>query len=218
MVNDYFKGSEVSTLNADKFALEHLDKGIIKEDLEVMERKFWDYKLWHPMVATMYFVHRYHTIAAKVIEREEGTKAGANYRRYAAAYDLRKQKLATIRAFWKARQHADAIGCTYDVYVRAAIRHFRANIKLYPKPARGKQYLPFATQLYSKAILNQAILDWTEEKKKRFPLPESTVIPNNTQLWFRPEMEAWLLEEAKKHEYGKHYIGKARDNGILLHS
>jgi len=218
MVNDYFKGLEMSALTADKFTLTNIDPKVIKEDRDLLDCKFWDYKMWHPAVATMYFVHRYHIIAEKVIEREVGEKQAANYRRMAGRYDLRHMPLRTIRAFWKARMHADAIGCTYDVYIRASIRNFRANHKLYAtvKASGGRQVMPYANQMTNKFVIEQAILDWTQEKKARFPLPKSEGIRNNPDLWFRPEMEKWLEEEAKRSEFVNSRLREAKREGFIL--
>ncbi|WEU67312.1 hypothetical protein [Xanthomonas phage JGB6] len=60
------------------------------------------------------------------------------------------------------------------------------------------------------------MIDWTNEKKARFPLPKHVDIPNNSQLWFRPEMEAWIIEEANKTGFGPSYIKQAQDAGIIL--
>lgn len=217
MVNEYFIGREISTLNADKFTIEHIEEPMIQEDRDVMEKKFWDYKLWHPMVATMYFVHRYHTIAAKIIEREVGEPEAKRYRQRTSTYDLRKQTLAVQRGFWKARQLADGIGCTYDVYIRAAIRAFRANIKAMATwKANHNQRMPYPNQLSMTFMIPEAIKDWTEDKKARFPMPQHEGIPHNMDLWFRPEMEAWIREEAKRTTNAKYYIDKATAAGIIV--
>lgn len=218
MVNDYFKGSEMSVITADKFALTNIDSKVLKEDAELLDCKYWDYKMWHPTVATMYFAQRYHEIAARVAERELGAAKASLYRRKAQHFDLRKQSLATIRAFWKARMHADAIGCTYDVYIRASIRNFRANHKVYAsvKASGGKQVMPYPNQIAGKFVIERAIIDWTEEKRARFPTPKSDLIRNNPDLWFRPEMEAWLIEEAKKSEYPAANIREAQKAGLIL--
>lgn len=220
MVNDYFKGSEMSVLNCDKFAAQHIRPEDIQVDLELMEKKYWDYKMWHPTKATMYFAHRYHAIASKVMEREVGGKQAAGYRVKAARFDLRYMPLATIRAFWKARQYADAIGCTYDVYIRASIRHFRANHRMYAsvKASGFKQHMPYPAQIASQYIIDQAMKDWTEEKKARFPLPQHADILGNPDLWFRPEMEAWIIEEANKTGFARSFINAARESGALLGS
>ncbi|WEU67311.1 hypothetical protein [Xanthomonas phage JGB6] len=149
MVNDYFKGVEMGLASCEKFALESIAKDDIKLDVELLDKKYWDYKMWHPTKATMYFVHRYHTIAAAMVEREIGAKEASGYRHMASKYDLRTKTVATKRAFWKARQHADAIGCTYDVYIRAAIRHFRANYRTYAsvKASGYKQVMPYPAQI-----------------------------------------------------------------------
>lgn len=217
MVNDYFKGSEIGVLNADKFAIQNIDPAMLKEEHDLMDRKFWDYKMWHPTVATMYFFHRYQAIAAKVYEREVGTAEAQAFRRRGEKLDLRTQPLATIRAFWKARQRADAIGCTYDVYIRASIRAFRANYRLFAT-TKGprKQHMPYAIQMSTDLMVQEAIKDWIDEKVKRFPLPEHADIPHNTNLWFRPEMESWLIEESNKHQFGQSYVKRAREAGIIL--
>ena len=218
MVNDYFIGLEMSALNADKFVLTHIEKKSISEDKDLMDKKFWDYKMWHPLVATMFFAKVFYNIAGQIVEREVGKTEGAQLARKANHFDLRLQSLAMIRAFWKARQAADAIGCTYDVYVRAAISFFRANYKFFisTKKVGKKQLIPYPTQLVSVPIIEQAIKLWTLEKKKRFPIPANEDIPRNTNLWFRPEMEIWLVEEAAKVEFGSYYKEKAIAAGIIL--
>lgn len=216
MVNDYFNGSIMSVVNADKFAIAHIEPSVLKEDQNMMDLKFWDYKMWHPTVATMYFVHRYHTIAAEVIEREVGAEEARKYRIKASKYDLSKQKLQVIRGFWKARMTADGIGCTYDSYIRAIITNFRANKYKFATAKMRLQHLPYATQMSGEIMMEVGLRAWKEEKIKRFPLPQSEDIPNNAELWFRPEMEAWLREEASKHEFGAHYLRKAQSTGIIL--
>lgn len=218
MVNDYFKGAETNVVAADKFTALNITPEMIQEDLTLMDQKYWDYKMWHPMVATMYFVHRYHVLAGKMIEREQGEKQAKGYAAMASRYDLRTKSLSTIRAFWKARQHADAIGCSYDVYIRAAIRHFRANHKMYAtvKKTGGKQVMPYPNQIVNEWVDNRAFEDWATEKKARFPIPKHEELLNNPDLWFRPEMEQWLVEEAKRTLYPADYIREAIKTGAII--
>jgi hypothetical protein len=218
MVNDYFKGAEMSVVSADRFTLKNLEPDTIREDKLLMDKKFWDYKMLHPAVATMYFISRYIDIAAQILEREVSAAEARSFRYAMSRIDLRTESVAIVRAWTKARMAADAIGCTYDVYIRAVIKNYRENFRAFTtKNLKGhRRELPLPSQLVSTFAVERAILEWTTYKAARLPFPEHSDIPNNPELWFRPEMEAWLIEEAMRSQFSKSRIQEARDRGLLL--
>jgi len=220
-VNDYYIGMEASALNADKFMLEYIDEDMRREEEGLYDTKWFDYRPMHPFHATMYFVHRYNVLAAAVTEREVGAKEAARLRARANTYDLRKlngkRPVATIRAFWKARQAADAIGCPYDVYIRAAILNFRSNRKLFStvKTAKHRQEMPYAVQLCSPFIVEGAITMWERDRTARFRYPESEMVVNKVN-WFNADMVEHIKREAQTWPNPEKIIESAKRAGLIL--
>ena len=220
-VNDYYIGMEASALNADKFMLEYIDAAMRDEEESLYETKWFDYRPMHPFHATMYFVHRYHVLAAAVTEREVGAGPAAGLRAKAQKYDLRRldgpRALATIRAFWKARQAADAIGCPYDVYIRAAITNFRSNRKMFAsvKTSKRRQEMPYAVQLVSPFVIEAAITLWERDQTARFRYPESEKVCHQVN-WFNDEMVEYITKQAQSWPHPEKIIESARKAGLIL--
>lgn len=218
-VNEPFIGMELGTLNADKFTESNIEAKERQEDLALFDTKWFDYRLWHPAKATMYFAHRYNVIAEEYVKRYFGEEAAATFRRQAGHFDLRKKSLAHIRGFWRARQQADAIGCTYDVYIRGMLDSFHAKynvLKTTKTRGRGgrKQMAPYPQQMYGDDALEHALKMWERYQQRQVPMPESEYFLENT-TWFDDEMEAFVRAKAATWPNPEAWIAKAIRNGVI---
>lgn len=76
---------------------------------------------------------------------------------------------STINALWRARQHADALGLKYEIYLSLAFRHLLDK--------RKYQRLPIPNQLYSEHVIKAVEAGWAQGVKDgvyayKFPLPD----------------------------------------------
>lgn len=214
-IKDYYIGSEMSVINCDKFAHLFIAPETLVEDMELLEHKWWDYRTMHPAKATMYFYHLHNKIAEGYITRYFGVKAGMAHKRFAAIKDLRRQTVNTVRAIWKARMTADALGIPYDVYLHTVFKHFYANYQMYATTKVRDQQMPYPNQLVSDAIIRNVENEWRDERKARFRMPESDLILHK-DVWFRPEMEAALRVDMGMSHYPEFFLDQAIDAGAIF--
>lgn len=196
-VNSPFKNQNMTVVESDQFVRLNILPAMIAEDAIYMETKWWDYRTMHPLQATQYFIRTFYACAAPILTREVSRAAGNSAAFRSAADDLTTQTRLNVRGWWRARMAADAMGVPYATYCTAAIKNFRDNMALMATAARAlslgkRQELPYPTQLSTPFILKAAIAQWEYDREKEFVLPESDMILDNPNLWFRPDMETYL--------------------------
>jgi hypothetical protein len=215
-INDYFIGKETTALNGDKFAIQFIDSEMVKEDILYQETKWWDYRMLHPTALTCLFAQVFYKVCGDVAERELGEFDAKRYRDKAKNFDVRTQSVAIIRAFWKARMNADAMGVPYEIYLRGAVENFRANFHIIKTTKSGKQHFPYPQQLVSEFINVAVLKEWDSHKSVFFPFPENKNILNNNQLWFRKDMEKWLASEIRKSDLPKRRFRECVERGVII--
>jgi hypothetical protein len=208
-VNDYYQGSEMSVLTADKFVKDHIKTDTIALDLKLYNTKWWDYRVMHPAHATHYFYHLYYEILPGHLERNfgEGTK-------HHRPRPLRERNIQTIRGFWKARMAADAMGVPYEVYIRCMLDSFYEGYNAFATTKKMGHRTPFAVHMYSKSIIAKVYREWDELGRVELQIPESNLVLNQP-VWFRAEMEAKLRSAALKTPYAEYFLAKARRAGAI---
>lgn len=216
-VNQPFAGAELNALMCDKFAIRKIDQDALVQDVDLFDTKWWDYRTMHPTQATLYFHHVFKTIAPTYVSKYVDMDVAKGYEIGITRNDLRLSKLATIRAFWKARQIADAIGVPYDVYIKVALQHFYDNYRMFATTKSGKQNLPYPSQMASAMITEKVIKEW--EAIKSSPgfsrLPESDLILGQ-DIWFRDDMEKSIINQFKSKSNPRTHVANAIKKGILL--
>jgi hypothetical protein len=130
----------------------------LRIERELNRKKWFDYRFMSPMEATLQFREIFQDVyrrkySINIDSGEADQKTGVS----------KKLSRADLTSFWRARQFADSLGVTYEVFLEAA---FQALIR------RGWERLPHVNQLYGiknhDAIVHAVKALWAEQIRCRF--------------------------------------------------
>jgi hypothetical protein len=163
MEDEDFFGKDLSKVEAESKAYEFVKLELLREEPELFQTKWFDYRLLHPTVATYYFGHCY-TQAYKNAYQKTKCEDRGKYVRGFKGKDIFELSGIERTGFWKARQAADRIGCDYSFFIQEAM-----NFTL----AKNWRALPRPQQLYSTDMI--AFIDdkWIQKLNSRIVVPKS---------------------------------------------
>lgn len=125
----------------------------LKVEAGLMQKKWFDYRLMHPLQATYYFFHLY-TEAYKNFWRQYIDADRAPYikpmRKTVDFLDSRQEK-GTI---WRLRQMVDSCGMRYEFFFKSAFKH------QYKMIANGRVVPPRPSMLKNEELFEKVLLDW----------------------------------------------------------
>jgi hypothetical protein len=171
-----------------------------ERERDLYGQKWFDYRFLSPTAATAHFYVLYQDVyrwkyAANIDALEAERKTGVS----------KKATRGERTSFWRARQFADELGVTYEVFLEAA---FQVCIR------RGWNRLPHMNQLYGpknmEAIAIAVRLLWAEHIKARFTI---SVLPQYREESYRG-LEAqidhrnWVMDQIKARHGSPHSIGR----------
>lgn len=102
----------------DKWVVENLGLSRTTAELELFDKKWFDYRHLHPMDATLLFTEAYKREYALILEthgREDFRKAP--FRTGLKRVPFIRLSKANITSLWKARQKADELGVEYEYFI-----------------------------------------------------------------------------------------------------
>ena len=149
-----FHGSELHFIRCEMFALARIPDSMLKEEAELMQTKWFDYRRLHPTKATLLFIDAYNKAykgfirVAKDYGMAEGIKVYKG-----SPLDMLMSKEG--KSVWKARQAFDRLGIRYDFALR-----FIMNYCL----ERGWTKGPRPAHLTNEDMLVMLMLAWEEEQ------------------------------------------------------
>lgn len=113
----YF-GAQTSHEHCEVLAIQHIDRRVLALEVGLYEKKWFDYRLLHPVQATYLMTHHYNRAFGNFIGVALDTK-----RRFTAAFKgkdimAHREKLS----FWKLRQKIDELGMRYEFFLREAMK------------------------------------------------------------------------------------------------
>jgi len=175
----YFEASEYDALAATK-----LKPADMKIEAELYTKKWFEYRVLHPVQATYLFADAYIKAARNLYRKTKDNEAGRYIKPFAGKDLFVDQpvtgkrnpnvKPAVFKAIWRARQQADSMGIPYDFYCEAVMRFALQ---------QGWHRIPLAQQLYSTkaetterqaefgyeaiSVVDFVALSWVEFKKTR---------------------------------------------------
>lgn len=160
-------------------------------ELGLFGSKWFDYRFLHPTQATYLFAHHfsriYRAFFAATIDRD-----AAEHIKPMKHEDLFQCPRDFISGMWRARQHADAIGIPYDLYLRLA---FEAVLKYWKR-----RHLPRPTQLYSDHVVNFVVEQWEkrQEAQLHFGRHVEFRAPNYVGTPAQNDHHEWLFAQIAK--------------------
>jgi hypothetical protein len=164
-------------------------------------RKWFDYRFLSPIAATTRFYDLYQDVyrwkyATTIDTLEAEKKTGVS----------RKPTRGELTSFWRARQFADELGVTYEIFLEAAFQVFILN---------GWSRLPHVNQLYgdkNREVITSAVKSlWAEHINSRFTI---SLLPQYREESYR-RLEAqidhrnWVMDQIKARHGSPHSIGRA---------
>jgi hypothetical protein len=164
-------------------------------------QKWFDYRFLSPIAATARFYHLYQDVyrwkyAANIDSLEADQKTGVS----------RKGTRGERTSFWRARQFADELGVTYEIFLEAA---FQVCIR------RGWNRLPHINQLYGDknrdAIVIAVRLLWAEHIKARFTISLLSQYCEDSFCGVEAQIDHrnWVMDQIKARDGSPHSIGRA---------
>lgn len=146
-----------SRLNPDHYeilTIQHVPNKERKDESALMQSKWFDYRLMHPMQATYYFVQCYRNAYRDFMRRTMNHEAAP----FAKAIKERdfldsREKLS----FWRLRQLVDKLGMRYDFFLHHAMSHMHKMI------GSGKVYAPRPAHLgKDEVLMERVVMAWDD--------------------------------------------------------
>lgn len=123
-----------------------------RQERALIGTKWFDYRFMGPVLATFYYAQCYGEVHKRLFARHIDREAAERMRgaKYANIFEDHPSR---VTGLWRGRQHADAIGMPYDLYIELAME----------RGMRYKRdYLPAPQQLYSEDAVKAAFEGWRE--------------------------------------------------------
>lgn len=120
--------------------------------------KWFDYRFLHPVQATYLYAHHFVAIYRRLF-REMIDFRAAEHIKPLRHEDLFACDKAIVSAIWRGRQHADAMGVPYEVYIELAMRHM---LRFW-----NRKHLPRPAQLYSGEACEAVAQGWEQRLESR---------------------------------------------------
>lgn len=189
-----------SRLNQDHYeilTIQHIAPKERAGELDLMQSKWFDYRLMHPMQATYYFVQCYRKAYRDFMHRTMNFEAAP----YAKAIKEQDFLLSRERmAFWRLRRTVDKLGVRYDFFLHHAMSRLHIMI------GSGKVYAPRPSHLdKDQELLEQVMLAWDDLCAASLQMAQSPcyrVSNFNTGLQFHQRAhERFILEQLKRRKH-----------------
>jgi hypothetical protein len=182
-------------------ATSNFSKSDRERERKLHGQKWFDYRFLSPTAATAHFYVLYQDVyrrkyAANIDSLEAELKTGVS----------RKGTRGELTSFWRARQFADELGVTYEIFLEAA---FQVCIR------NGWNRLPHVNQLYgskNREVIASAVkLLWAEHIAARFTI---SILPQYREesysgLEAQIDHRNWVLDQIKSRHGSPLSIGRA---------
>lgn len=154
----------LSTAECDAIALQCINPKLMTGEAGLYSTKWWDYRFYHPIKATVLFAQAYVWAVQQAIKRRYSLYKGM-YAKVLNEDDLFANSKRIVTGLWKARREADKYGTPYDLWCHWAMDYAEE---------RNWQYLPKPFQMYSEkalegdiSIVEYIVARWNDAKRER---------------------------------------------------
>ncbi|MBE0438024.1 MAG: hypothetical protein IBX56_19775 [Methylomicrobium sp.] len=207
-----FYGSELADFDCELMMMERFAgnerafKKEFKAELRLMQTKWFDYRLLHPVVATYLYAAEFTRIYQRYYAKTRDYEK-ANYVKGFSGGDAWRHK--TSGGFVKGRRQADALGIPYWFYIDRAFEF------LY---RRCWKNIPRHFHLYTKEIVEFVQIEWAIYSKESLVLAELSFFKGD-QNRSRPEWLAhrqWMINRIMRSPVPKLAAESLRDRGYVV--
>ena len=161
-----------------------------KQERALTFSKWFDYRFLHPVLATFLFSQAYATGANEMYRRYVDSERAHRFQALKSE-DIFALAQVKLTGLWRARQHADALGMPYEIYVELAMER----LMRYKRP-----YLPQPQQLYSDDAVAAARKGWFDRQETRVLVAADERYRNQFYVGL-PVQDAhrrWVIEQIKR--------------------
>ncbi len=221
-------GMNLSLLEYEEIAITRIDKKYRKNEAELMNRAWWDYRTMHPTQRTYLFAGHFSEQFRSLYQRHISHQLSDNIKGYSRPDPLdnrpnkgKRSKLPTPTYLWRARQAADYIRCPYDFYTfhacSIAMRHKTNEAAVgRMKTEDSRKLMLSASNLYEEQVFSLVAEKWKDFQRTspRFARGEDYIIqegfsPTPLQL----EHEKNLIAHAKRMANPEYLLANAVRKG-----
>jgi hypothetical protein len=193
-----FYGQDLTPEEADALAIGHITGKALALEADLMDKKWFDYRLLHPTVATYLFAQCYTTGYQRFIRVSQDADRAQFVKGFKGKdfFDSREK-----RSFWQVRQRIDEVGIRYDYFMNRAVEYCIDN---------GWRQPPRPSHIYSDADLMLYVMNqWAAECKGRLQFPKDAFyrVENFTGQRHQLAFEKWILEQVamrQQRQYSLH--------------
>lgn len=158
--------------------------------------KWFDYRFMNPVVATYVYAHEYVKAfrAAYRVTFDARACEGPRPITPMKHHDLFRCSQPFISAIWRGRQHADAMGIPYDVYLELA---FEGNLRFWKQA-----FLPRPAQFYSGEVCKYIAERWEDRQKGIFYYGRHSAYRTHRYVGapMQNDHHEWLFDQATKRD------------------
>jgi len=195
-----FYGQDLSPEEADVLAIAHIPGPVLKREADLMQTKWFDYRMLHPTVATYLFAQCYSKAYQRYIAVTQDFERAPFTKGFKGQDFFMSREKAT---FWKMRQKADEVCMRYDFFMSNAINYCIA---------KGWQQPPRPAHIYTNHDMIVDIMDsWHHETRARIQYPKDPTfrVENFTGTREQLAFEAWLLDQVATRVHRKYSLHSA---------
>lgn len=174
-----YYGATLSDAQMDLLALERIPEGLRKGEPALYATKWWNYRVIHPVRATLMFAEYYRRAYLRVCQKRIATSEVSQIRVFQGENPL-KEAPEKVTGFWKGRRAADELGIPYRFYCHNALE---------ASEYLDWTYLARPEDLTNSALVTRIGLAWHEAKKWSIQLPSSAIYGQEGQRGYY--QDAW---------------------------
>jgi len=207
----------------DDLMFRHVRPDWQRYELDLYTSKWFDYRFLDPVSATYVYAHAYKTIYRRLYRSTIDHKA-AEHIHPLKHEDLFQCPKEVISAIWRGRQHADALGMPYEVFIEFAME---GRLRYW-----NQRHLPRPQHLYSAHVCEMVMEKWAKTLGNRFFYGRHPIFltSNFEEMPVQIEHCEWIMTQVKARpsvlneayrmnllparfivaEYGQHALEKAQ--------
>ena len=173
--------------DCEALALTKIHANVRKEESALMATRWFDYRLLHPVQATLFFARVYENAIRDIHAR---TKDQLEAESVLVLDDANVLNTRDGTSYWQARQACDRIGCRYDFALRWIMNRYTD---------RGWQVFPRPNQLYGVELVMDLADAWAIECSASLQFPISPFYRTEHYVGHPDQdaYQAWLVGQIK---------------------
>lgn len=195
-----FYGQDLTPEEADALAIGHIPAKVLSLEAELMDKKWFDYRMIHPTVATYLFAQAYTDGYQRFIRISQDHERSRFVKGFKGKDFMESREKGT---FWKVRQRIDELGIRYDFFMNRAADFCINN---------GWHQPPRPSHLYSNPDLMVEVMNkWHHECMGRLQFPHDPHfrVENFTGERHQLAYEKFLLDQVATRQHRKYSLHTA---------